>query len=272
MLNLMSATFTRFRKHPLFIVLALVFLACSIMYPVQNYSENIKNITSYVYVLEDNIFSIAFLSPIFSAVFCSLYFGTEYSNGTIRNKIIWGFSKRDIYLSSLFSSCLVMTIFLTIYFLVYIAVGTPLLGFFKMDIKTILQLALATYFSTYAFIAYFIFIAMNVSSKSASAVICILCTFVILIVGVIHYELLCEPEYVDEVNEYYNITITGTKRNIYRFYCDFFPPGQIAQTVDYQHTQGRCVENLALFPLFSAINFVITTVMGMFIFKIKPIK
>lgn len=39
--------------------------------------------------------------PFFASVFASLFLGTEYSNGTLRNKLMIGSARADIYFSSL---------------------------------------------------------------------------------------------------------------------------------------------------------------------------
>lgn len=51
-------------------------------------------------VLDSNIFSHILLVPIVFSVFCSLFIGTEYSDGTIRNKIVVGHTRRAIYLAT----------------------------------------------------------------------------------------------------------------------------------------------------------------------------
>lgn len=44
------------------------------------------------------------------SVFCSLYIGTEYSDGTMRNKIIMGYSRTNIYCANLIVSITAMVI------------------------------------------------------------------------------------------------------------------------------------------------------------------
>lgn len=55
--------------------------------------------SGYPTALDDRFFAYSFFIGILSAIFCSLFTGTEYSDGTIRNKIVVGHSRISIYLS-----------------------------------------------------------------------------------------------------------------------------------------------------------------------------
>lgn len=51
--------------------------------------------------LDSVLFGHTLFIGVFMAVFCSLFMGTEYSDGTLRNKIISGHLRRDIYFANL---------------------------------------------------------------------------------------------------------------------------------------------------------------------------
>ena len=52
--------------------------------------------------IDNGFFGCALFIGIVMAVFCSLFIGTEYSEGTIRNKIIIGQKRGTVYLSNFY--------------------------------------------------------------------------------------------------------------------------------------------------------------------------
>lgn len=108
------------------------------------------------------------------AVFVSIFLGTEYGDGTIRNKIIAGHTRNHIYLSQFIVSAAAC---LTIY-LVTLGISAPL-GFLLLGGTEMPLPAIFLYCGTGALMcvtdaALFTLITMTVGNKSAGAVICLL--------------------------------------------------------------------------------------------------
>ena len=206
-----------------------------------------------------------------------MYIGTEYSDGTMRNKIIVGQKRKAIYLSNLLVCTAAEIILCGIYILVTLCVGTPLIGFFNCDVKAILIVGLCGLMLSIACTALFSMVAMLSKSKSNTAVICILGVFLLIFGGVYLSSCLSEPEkessYVymengavlgeeEQPNPNY---LEGTKRKVYQFLYDFTPGGQIVQI-----TEMNVTDPLRL-CLYAALITAVTTGTGLYFFEKKDL-
>lgn len=114
------------------------------------------------------------------SVFCSLFIGTEYSDGTIRNKIIVGHTRTAVYLSNLVV-CMTAGVFICLSCVAAsLLVGIPLLGYFQSDIRILLLLLLCSFVMSFAYAGIFTLIAMLNQNKAIVAVFCILGAFILL--------------------------------------------------------------------------------------------
>ena len=73
------------------------------------------------------------------AAFSSFFIGSEYSDGTLRNKLIVGSLREKIYLANFITVAACGLMMLLAYLGVCLAMGLPLLGGFLTDISTVLQ-------------------------------------------------------------------------------------------------------------------------------------
>lgn len=230
--------------------------------------------------LDELLFVYMTLVGIFIAVICSLFVGTEYSDGTIRNKIISGRSRRRIYLSN-FAACAAIGTALYLTSLVTICLGgIPLFGPPYAAPESLAWLLLDGLLVSVTYAAVFNMIVMLTSSKANSAVICILAAFLLLFAAAYIASELAEPEMMeqlvsmDSMDEMDWMTetvknpryLTGTKREIYQFFYDFLPSGQGAQLMDMN------VAHPARLPLYSLAIIVASNMAGIFFFWRKDIK
>ena len=119
MIRLLDAGFTRLKKDKFFwsMCICVVFIVLLVLY------NNYSNMKKYDEIIEiDRLFFFfgTFLG-IMSSIFTSVFLGTEYSNGTLRNKIIMGHRRFKIYLSNLIITSLV-NIFFVIIALITVAI------------------------------------------------------------------------------------------------------------------------------------------------------
>ena len=88
----------------------------------------------YAVSLEDCYFNQAPLIGAFLALLISMFLGTEFSEGTIRNKLCIGHKRNEIFLSN-FISCALATIALTAVWLLTSALLFGLIGSLEMEVS-----------------------------------------------------------------------------------------------------------------------------------------
>ena len=207
--------------------------------------------------VDAELFKYAAFIGILAAALIPLFFGTEYSDGAIRNKLIVGQSRAAIYFANLitgFSSCILCS---AAYILGCIALGIPLLGWFTKPSALLLTALAGSLLMTAAFCAVFTFVTMNCARKSTAVVICLLGAFAAFIGAIVLHSMLEAPEFIQgyelsvggqvvstptEPNPNY---LTGAKRELYQFFFDLLPSGQSVQYCSLQISDPARLMGLA---------------------------
>lgn len=274
--KLLRSNFTRLWKNKLFWLCMGAMLVYSIVYMLNGCRQATAAMAEYQYGLDQYYFHFALLIGFFCTLFSSMFFGTEYSDGTIRNKIIVGHTRADIYLSSLLTT-FTATLLIMSAWLLGALIAVPTLGFWKMGVLHLLEYLLIAVMLVLAFSA--ICTAVNIlsSNKAITIVISILLFLGLFIFASTIYNSLSQPQMTSGViitangmemadpapNPNY---ISGVTRKIYDFIVDFLPTGQGLRM--WQLEISNPVRMLAS----SAFITVVTTVGGIFAFKKKNIK
>lgn len=221
----------------------------------------------------------------FFALFCSCYTGTEYSDGTLRNKITAGHSRTDIYLSYFMTNAAVGCIYYTVYMAVGLCVGIPFLGKFEVfDKSEVVTYILCVYVIMIAFAGIFTMIAMLVSNKSIAVVLCICVIVILLLIPTYQTGNLQWKEYWEDDWTYAGVTylagtkcpyyIGGIRRALSVFLVDFLPGGPLLQF--YSFSWLVFSDNIYLNPyvIFCGAAFfaVVPTVTGLRLFWKKDLK
>lgn len=233
---------------------------------IQKYGMQIDHVLLY--------FSFTNMIGIVLAAFISIYIGTEYSDGTIRNKIIIGHKRNSIYLSGFISCAFSDLAILLGHLAVMICVGILLLGFGNSDtvpLSIIGAYALDTLLLLVSYAAVFNLITRLNSSKANAAVICLLLTLAMFVIASYLLSRLSQPEIFDEINTngfYMEATvnpdyISGIKRSIYQFIADILPAGQGFQISSFQS------EHPWRLASYSVILTILSNLTGIFFFKRK---
>lgn len=274
MSKLLSAGFIRLRKDKIFWIALIFMFGAGVFFPVMRYIDMQKS--GYINNIDNGFFACALFIGVVMAVFCSLFIGTEYSDGTIRNKVVIGQKRTSFYLSNLIICALVSVVMCAAFFIAYLCIGIPLLGFFEMDIKQVLLFTLAVFVLAIAFASIFTLISMLNHNKAITAVVCILLAFLLLFAGAQFNKMLNEPEtnmglmMTDNGQEYQEIPnpnyLEGGERKVVQFLYDFVPGGQALQCVSLE------ANNITVLPAYSLIIIVLTTGFGVFFFKKKELK
>ncbi len=276
MRKLLSAGLIRLKKSRIFWLLACFMLALGLYYPIAIRIQADKY-NSPATAIDSPFFSHIMLMGVLTAVFISLFVGTEYSDGTIRNKLIIGHSRAAIYVSNL-TVCACAVLFLAVCFMLPCAcVGIPLLGSFSMGTGHAVLLIACTLIIELAYTALFTLAAMLIHSKASLATVTILTAFLMLFASIFLYSELSQPkmwtDYIEmedgqiiqsepEPNKYY---VTGTKRRVYTFLMEFLPSGQAVTLLDKELPLVRVF-------LYDSLIVILCTGAGLFGFSRKDIK
>lgn len=236
MRKLLSAGFSRLWKDKVFWSCIGVMLVYAVLY-MCNGCRQAAALPEYSYRLDRYYFHFAVFIGFFCALFSSLFLGTEYSDGAIRNKIIAGRTRTSIYLSNLLLTFSAACFFLLAWLVMGALVAVPVLGFLEMGTaQLLLYLTIAVLFLA-AFSALFTLIGMLCSNKAIGVVLAVLLFLGLLLFTSRLYNGLTQPEMIENIEMTVNglhtgapepnpAYITGTKRRVYEFLMDFLPTGQ----------------------------------------------
>lgn len=276
MSKLLSANFARLWKNKLFWVLMACMAFMGIYKPISCWKDITAN--GYDATLNNVFFQYAIFILILAAVFCSLFIGREYSDGTIRNKVIAGHTRAAIYFSNLIV-CAVADVLMCLAFIVpALLVGIPLLGFLTPATDVLIGVLCSLAMSV-ALSSIFNMTAMLIQNKAAVGIICILIAFAMLFGGLEIRTKLSMSEFnvtyttLDNGEELREVlpnprAVHGTKRVIYEFLYDFLPGGQ-AQQFEPERAKP---EHAALLPIYSGIIIILTSGIGVLLFRKKDLK
>ena len=235
--NLVSAGLVRLRKSRLFYTaLGVILLYCVFVYVSQ-----FRNMQKYgfAYTLDPLFCNFLILMGILTSVFVSLFMGTEYSDGTIRNKLVVGHARVTIYLSGLAVCIAAGMSMILVGYGVGVCLGMPLFGTFQTPPAQTLFYLLIGMTAGISYVSVFYMITMLSASKANSAVICLLTGFAVLFLTVYVLSALAQPEKIEQlvVRDGQQVVETaknpaylaGMKREIYQFILDVLPSGQCLQ-------------------------------------------
>lgn len=236
MSKLMRASLMRLFKNKTFWISIIISVLFGVFCCLLGYQDMITY--GSVYMTEDFLFRIFLLIGFFSAAFTSLFLGTEYSDGTIRNKLAAGHERTAIYLTNSLIVFIESLLVEAAYLLVVCVLGLPLFGFF-----TIGGAALALYLAlgivmTAAITSLLCALSMLNQNKSIVSIISLLAFVSVFVYVTYLFSSLNAPEFyemstidmsstkiVTELIENPNY-ITGFQRSLYLFLIDFLPVGQ----------------------------------------------
>lgn len=160
------------------------------------------------------------------AALISLFVGTDFSDGFIRNKLIVGRKRNSIYLSNLvvsWTACLIIYIFTIA---VTMGIGRHLFEN-NVTVAGFSHFFLLGMFTCLAFGSIFCMLSMLIGEKSTSVMICMGLAFGMLFLCLRTNQILVQEEYKNGMlNPYY---VSGVQRILCELLHDFNPFGQVAQ-------------------------------------------
>lgn len=275
--NLLTANFARLKKDKFFWLTVIVMTGWGLFAAGMQIYNAMKYKMAYEITMDSILFGYCWAVGVVCAVFSSMYIGSDYSDGTVRNKLIVGHKRSSIYLSNLITVSTVMIFSCVLYLISVSALGFPIIKEIIMDFKTAVTLILCSIPMIIAYSAIFTAISMTNQNKAVVAIISIILAFgLVFAATVIRSMLEAEPT----IPTGYEITangelimseyvpnpryLTGMKRKLFEFLYDFLPSGQCEQFMSGKYS--------ALMPVYSLIITVVSAVAGIGIFKKKNIK
>ncbi|MBQ3692080.1 MAG: ABC transporter permease subunit [Clostridia bacterium] len=292
MSDLLAADFARLLKSQVFHGMLLFCVEC-LMFEVIMGKFNDALSKAYLYDLMNTNFIIF---GILLAIFIGLFIGSEYSDGTIRNKIIAGNSRTAIYLSN-FIITVVAGFIMQVIFLILPRVFLPML-FAKADrerkyIRTeflpsmsyIFQRQLVGLYIILAYTAIFLLIAMLLNSRSGATAAVMVTAILIFAAGMTVHNSLADydpNEPVDEeetvISEFDIIQtpvlfggppkkLKGPKLKLYLFLDEFLPSAQ-SQEVD----ANKFTEKAPKYVMYDVGVTAVMTSLGMVLYRKKDLK
>ena len=288
MYKLLNASFYRLRKNKIFLGLVILTIIIAVFMLVSEYLNNIKY--SSVFGISSNTTDILLMKFIniigfFIAIFTSLFVGAEYSDGTIRNKIVAGHSRKNIYLSNLIVSIVVGLILEFIYLIIISIVAIPLLGSIQMTFSQFAFILLDMIMIIIVYSSIFNFIALICSNITISTVTSLLLILIMFVTDMFLSPTANSTEYIQKnkvMDEQGNITYEIVKNEDY--------PGKIIQTtcktIINFNPVSQAIEisgnkinmneedfnNMKVYPLYSLGLIIIITAIGIYLFNIKELK
>ena len=273
MTNLLRANLFRLKRDSMFWTCLFTVLGCSIGFMVLWCLENRER--GMLQDLDEFYFRLSAGMGFFYAMFTCLFLSAEYGEGTIRNKLAVGHTRREVYLShflTVFSASLCMAAA----WLIGGLAGVPFLGFTTIGFGRMMLCIAIIIGYTAAFSAINTFIGM-LNDRRSAMVITISVWLALVLVSSFFENALHEPEFVSgvvmyvdgvemadpEPNPYY---ISGIQRAIYEFVVDFLPTGQSSslQNINIDHPVRMLLSSAGITAAF--------TLGGLKLFSRKDIK
>lgn len=209
------------------------------------------------------------------AVFVSLFIGTEHSDGVMRNMLVVGRARWEIYLAN-YAVCLVAAAaFLGCWFLGGL-VGLPLVGVWQ-DVNGLLVNCAVLLLCAAAYTGIFCLLSMLCANRAVAAVVALLLAIALLMWSSYMLNALSQPEFQQGMlmteagmqlseptpNPSY---VSGMEREVFQFLSDTLPSGQSISVCSYE--LGRPLLSLAASVVIAAL----TTAAGVVFFKRKDLR
>ena len=280
MRKLLSANSSRLWRSKIFWVLeAVCFGAGAFVYTLV--AINTRNLGQGW--LEYNAHAYFYLSILFIAVviaiFDCFYIGTEHSDGTLRNKLVVGHSRAEIYLSYFLTAAVAALLFAAAYLLAVLIVGLPFSGSTVITCVELQPWRIVNFVLVIIeYTALFVLLSMLDSNKARNVVISLLVAASVILIGMMLYGRYSQPEFVNHVvvlpdggielkqgaaNSKY---LSGTIRTVVEWLTLIMPSGSVMLSLD--RNLGFDWRN----PVLSVILIVVLTAIGAWLFKKKDIK
>lgn len=277
MTNLLKANFYKMKKNKFIWIASILSVIVAIYYIRDNYNVY-HDFLSYVDI-NSLMFNYLPVYIIVSSILISTLLGFDYSNGSIKNKIVVGHSRFKIYISNLISTYLIILTIYLIYVLIICLSGIFLFKNLTFNFEFLLNIIiLLLIILSYSSIS--VFITMTINNDIVSPVLNVLNSFILIIISFILLSVLSEPKYLHSDNGIYindagievidtenPMYIKGSKRTIYEIIVNILPTGEA-----FQKSRDRDINTNSYSILCYSLCFIIiTNTSGIYLFYNKEL-
>lgn len=287
MFKLLNAGFSRLMKNKIFLGIVIITIIIALGLVLNRISSSVFFENEIEPVLTNYILFIGF----FIAIFTSLFVGTEYSDGAIRNKIVVGHTRKNIYLSNLIISIAVGLFIEFVYLMLVMIIGIPTLGGLQIPIDKLLFILLDMVLIIIAYSSIFNFITLICSDITIATVACILVFISMFVVS----EFVVSPTANDK--KYYSSYVTNENgeiietqkhlnpnyvgdfaKQVYKNILYIIPSGQAFQiqttmsNLSFENDRYMTDTDIKLAGLYSLGLIIAINGIGIYFFKRKDLK
>ena len=276
MIKLLRANLAR--TYKLIIVALVLYAVCAIMIPLIFYLSLVEETEATFIALAYNYgMSGVPVQAMFIALLCPIIYCSDFYNRTIKNKIVVGHAKSQIYLANFLTTAIISLMLSAVYLLIFLVIDLPLFGKTTAPAKDIILLLIDGTFMMLAYCAIFTFVSMT-SRNSLTALIVTAALFTIgILIAVYCYDVASAVPYkayptYNEFGEVINENIyvnehmpSKATQNFCQFLIDLFPSGQSWQLSNENIVRWQM-------PLYSLCVIGATTGAGIAIFNKSNIK
>ena len=281
MRKLLRADFARLKESKTFWIgiLGMVLICAALLFDhwgfVRKYGEEAGP-------FEEVLFNYAPMIGFFCTMIVGMVLGADYNDGTIRNKLIVGHERLNIYLSHLIVSFAVGAALQIAFLVPALAIGLLLSNGFKLPLNIIIEMILFSFCTALAFASISAAIGMCVQNRTAAVIAGVAVILIMFVVAAMIGAQLDEPEMTyagsfvitseDGIIQEPELVpnpryLTGVKRTVYQWIDDILPMGQSIQIAD-----GSPGDFMWRWPFTAAGVILLSSSIGYAIFKRKDIK
>lgn len=195
----------------------------------------------------------------FAGIFVSLFIGTDYANGTIRNKLSVGHSRIAVYFSNFAASVVGALVYCVVCWGMLFAVGFGIGWGIGIETGKLIQSLLICVLAIISACSLFVLVGMLITTKSSSAVITIVGLVGLFLSMAFLVDLLSRPEKD-------SMYVESPLRDILTVVCDVLPLGQSVQL------EFVLLHDPAVLPLYSVGFTLVISLIGAVAFRVKNIK
>lgn len=174
MSKLLNANFSRLIKSKSFWLCAVstLILSCALIYSSADSAAATME-SGFITSLDKYYFQMAPFIGLIMAFFISFFLGVEYSDGTLRNKLVVGYTRTQIYLANFLTCTTAGIIIVSLWFIGGLP-GLFLIGNFEMGLSGAAAYFFVAVGFSMAFCAIFVSVSMNSGNKALTLVFTIL--------------------------------------------------------------------------------------------------